>query len=251
MENQLRHNEGKARLSYFFANRRALHRLASYYETDRMEYAIEEFRGRYDFLLSGILGNLAVYLASGPRGTIRPLAYAFLDTLLLLEYDREGSLDHLAVDREVVGLLCTARSALDDYCAVCIQGETKYPRGNYRLGAPITDYCDCALRHLKSYGAGGRIDLESGQPHLAHLLWNLWQALDQPTERDNRLAAVQHDTVAPSPRDGTPVVLTSDDPDFETKIHDLLERMSDAVRAHNGAPPADVTEDAPPSSDIN
>lgn len=67
-------------------------------------------------------------------------------------------------------------------------GATKYKRGNYLLGAPMSQYLNCAARHLHAYWVLGElVDKESGCSHLAHAFWNVERASMQEDFRDDRL----------------------------------------------------------------
>ena len=249
MENQLRDNDSKPKLSYFFANRSALLVCAKYFDGEIVKFIMDETQGRTDFLLAGTIANISVYLGAGPKSLSKGLVSAIIDTVLLLELDAIGSLTHVVTDRELLGFLCSAASAIDEYCAVCVWGEaTKYSRGNYRLGAPVTQYCDSALRHVRAYGRGEKLDPESGRPHLGHVLWNLWQALDQPFERDDRLERVQSapDTLREREPDVQVMTLHPDDPEFRTKMLDLIHQIT-GIPVDETAPPV---VGPPPSSTV-
>lgn len=185
VDQQLRYNTGKPKLSYFYANARALGRLQEYYaQDDDFGEACNVFEA-YD----SIFEDVALFLAEGPETGFRYLVRAFQALAAALEFDLGGPI--VRFPEEPLEMLLEIPRAVDAYCEVCVQGETKYPRGNYRMGAPITDYLDSMLRHLRARLRGEHFDSESGKPTAAHALWNLWQALDQPGFRDDRLPAVQ------------------------------------------------------------
>lgn len=78
------------------------------------------------------------------------------------------------------------------YSNVCAFGESKYARGNFRKGAPVSQYIDSAARHLKAMQEGQDTDPESGHRHIAHVLWNVVQVFeimntDAKSTRDDRL----------------------------------------------------------------
>lgn len=63
--------------------------------------------------------------------------------------------------------------ALACFAKVCEKGAEKYDRGNYlKGGKPASEYADCLLRHLSDWQNGQDIDLESGNNHLGHVVWN-------------------------------------------------------------------------------
>lgn len=163
---QDRHNAGKPKLSYLFANERALAEM---------------------LLLEGEPVNLgrpvyvSAYLNGGSRALLAKAAWWGVAGLqFALTGNSVGANDFLE--------LCSlCPEALAEICAVADFGEGKYARGNYRKGAPVTEYCDSGLRHELATQA---LDSESGKHHLAHAFWNYWQALNQPEDRDDRLPRV-------------------------------------------------------------
>jgi hypothetical protein len=173
----MRDNSAKPSLSYVFCNALALERLE--------EYAPEHVWGTESVLEP--LRSIAGYLA---RET-DDLGVAAFEIVELLQQDLAPATCPLGVSG-FVGLLLH-EEAWDAYCAVCVRGAEKYARGNYRKGAPVTQYLDSACRHLMKRLTGERIDSETGCQHLAHALWNVFQALDQPAWRDDRLEAVARD----------------------------------------------------------
>lgn len=184
MEQQLRYNANKPKLSYFYANATALDRLCEYYSQE------EEF-GKADNVFEAydsIFEDVAFFLSEGPDTGFRHLVRAFQALASTLEVDLGGF--PFRMPEKPMELLLHIPRAVDAYCGVCVFGESKYERGNYRKGAPITDYLDAMLRHLRARLRGEHFDYESGRPSGAHALWNLWQALDQPGFRDDRLPAV-------------------------------------------------------------
>lgn len=185
MEQQLRFNTGKPKLSYFYANARALDRLQEFYAQDDDFGEADNVFEAYD----SIFEDVAMFLAEGPDTGFRYLVRAFQALAAALEFDLGGPI--VSFPEEPLELLLEIPRAVDAYCAVCVYGESKYERGNYRKGAPITEYLDSMLRHLRARLQGEHFDAESGKSTAAHALWNLWQALDQPGFRDDRLPAVQ------------------------------------------------------------
>ena len=73
------------------------------------------------------------------------------------------------------------------YCLACMKGAEKYERGNFRLGAPVSQFVDSAARHIL---APEEIDPESNLPHIAHFVWNVVQIYENMfynPSRDDRL----------------------------------------------------------------
>lgn len=68
--------------------------------------------------------------------------------------------------------LLTFGDALREFAKVCAYGAAKYERANYTKGAPLSQSMDCLLRHLLKWNEGEDRDPESGQLHLAHVVWN-------------------------------------------------------------------------------
>jgi hypothetical protein len=54
-----------------------------------------------------------------------------------------------------------------------VEGGGKYPRHNWRKGAPLSVPLDSALRHIFKRLGGEKYDDETGLPHLWHALTNL------------------------------------------------------------------------------
>ena len=75
-------------------------------------------------------------------------------------------------------------NAINEIAKVCMYGSSKYSKFNYLKGAPISEYIDCALRHLRSYyGEGCDFDGDAATHgwevrHLAQAAWNIIQALE-------------------------------------------------------------------------
>lgn len=76
--------------------------------------------------------------------------------------------------------LLTAPEAVAGVCRVFEHGATKYARGNWKKGLPVSALLDSMLRHTLKYVAGQDIDEDcpiTGQkgsylPHVDHILWN-------------------------------------------------------------------------------
>lgn len=183
MTDQLRYNTGKPKLTYIFSAHVAFDKVSEYATTD-LTSEVEPF--------SEVLRDLADFLG-------RADDLSLVDALF-------GCVRHL--DRQLGGLSTEPKEwmnatfffvshvkAFEEFCKVCEYGERKYNRGNYRKGAPISQYLDCALRHGVAFVNGTALDKESGCHHLAHMFWNLWMALDMPEHRDDRLPAVARPVV--------------------------------------------------------
>lgn len=73
-------------------------------------------------------------------------------------------------------------NAVSAFCAVCSVNSSrhggKYPNGNYRLGAPQSQYFDCGLRHYIKHAMGHRIDPTDGLPHAWKAMWNFMMAVE-------------------------------------------------------------------------
>lgn len=86
--------------------------------------------------------------------------------------------------------ILTFPEALKGFAQVCQYGGQKYDRGNYLKGAPLSQYMDCALRHLVAWNNGEEKDPESECDHLAHFVWNalcLYEMAKTQPERDDRI----------------------------------------------------------------
>lgn len=157
MADQLRHNQGKVRWSYWFS------------QTDKPEQILA---GANDPEIKEIGLYCCLYL-NGQDGAL----LAALSTLATK--------------------LGGASAVAQGFCEVCVYGEGKYKRGNYRLGTSVCHYMDSALRHLLSMRDDfGALDTESGQAHWKHLAWNLCMIREQPlATRDDRLPRNQGETL--------------------------------------------------------
>lgn len=181
---QIRHNEDKPQLSYFFANERSYARFQENYGKGEW---LAETSAHEAYIVA--LESINDFLASGSGGSWADLVDALSTVMAIVEHDQAPDPD-VAYAGGPWEFVASVPYALAEYCRVCVYGEAKYSRGNYRLGAPVTEYLDSALRHLRSILNGEMYDRESSLLHAGFLMWNLWQALDQPGRRDNRLPAV-------------------------------------------------------------
>lgn len=165
-DQQLRYNKDKPKLSYLLANENCMCCFMAGVEPDNRHRLL---------LVSG-------YLNGGGQDL---LANAAWGCLLELQGKLTGYFSTDCAD--ILDLFAKCPEAVAEVCAVYEFGESKYDRGNYRKGAPVTQYIDSALRHEFAQEA---LDKESGKHTLAHAFWNYWQALNQPEERDDRLPRV-------------------------------------------------------------
>lgn len=161
MADQTRSNAGKAKLTYYYMNVRALRKMSA---VEAMAVGID-----------GVIDSIARWLA---RESESALAESAVQLLHFMGLELENM-----------------DEALLAYSAVCVYGEGKYARFNYRKGAPICCYLDSALRHLRAYQGGEILDSESGCLHVAHAFWNIFQALEQPSHRDDRAVAMLEEIV--------------------------------------------------------
>lgn len=182
-EQQQRFNAGKPKHSYFFASNTALEVLDDALgPVNRVDPAYEDY--------SDALHAISAYL----DGDDYALQDAATGLMIGLQVDAADKLVYTAnCGMCAAEFLAHVPAALEAYSAVCEYGEGKYARGNFRKGAPITQYLDSALRHLLSRLRGERFDPESGKPHAGHALWNVIQAMEQPSFRDDRLSPVKQE----------------------------------------------------------
>lgn len=173
---QQRHNAGKPKLSYVFSNAKAMWMLQNY----GIDYGNQpEGAAHILVLMNGFLSR---------ENSAGALLSCLTEIVKLLQAEMGGPVIQPCVSH--VEYVFSHVEAWDEYCRVCEVGAAKYSRGNYRLGESWTHYADCALRHTRKFMCGIQLDEESGCHHLAHALWNLWQLMDQPEWRDDRLPAV-------------------------------------------------------------
>jgi hypothetical protein len=187
MANQQRNNEGKPQLSYVFSNFRAIRKVfcvdAMSFE-DIFLFPVEPF---------DILYNISSFLS---RNANEDLFRALTANVQYLHVALGGDLvPQPDQDTSLATYLFTHDKAWAEYARVCEIGAKKYARGNYRLGETYNHYLDSGCRHVVKLLKGIEIDEESGCHHAAHSLWNIWQVLDQPNWRDDRLPAVNKDDI--------------------------------------------------------
>ena len=172
---QQRHNTGKPKLSYVFSNVKSMYLLKHYAPSSGGPASADS-----------IICHMNGFLSR--ENSHNALVTAFVETVELLQAEMGG--EPVEPQTSIVAYVFNHAEAWDEYCRVCEVGAAKYAVGNYRLGESFTHYADCALRHLRKFMRGIQLDEESGCHHLAHALWNLWQLMDQPDWRDDRLPAV-------------------------------------------------------------
>lgn len=71
-----------------------------------------------------------------------------------------------------LSFILEADQALIGVAKVLEFGAAKYSRGNWLKGRPYNDTVDSLTRHLVAFVAGEDCDLESGLPHVDHILCN-------------------------------------------------------------------------------
>ena len=161
MTDQLRHNAGKLKLSYWLGTQAYLVQPSD----DGM------------YIDRGAAQCLEFDLASFVRGETR-------------SGDLVAALKGMLGD-DMVG---------EYFTRSCMFGEQKYCRGGFMLGAPISQYCDSAARHLKALRTSGAEYTETytkdGVEHTAVLnhwegvCWNIvmiFEVMTSAPQRDDRL----------------------------------------------------------------
>ncbi|MCK9382920.1 MAG: DUF5664 domain-containing protein [Sulfuritalea sp.] len=63
--------------------------------------------------------------------------------------------------------------AFEETARVMAYGAKKYSRDNWRKGGPVSQYIDCAYRHLNRIAEGEDVDAESGCSHAGHVMANM------------------------------------------------------------------------------
>lgn len=69
--------------------------------------------------------------------------------------------------------------ALVEIAKVAKYGQSKYGKNNWRNEASLSQYLNCALRHILKRLYGEYRDSESGCLHLAHAGWNILAAIEK------------------------------------------------------------------------
>lgn len=178
MPDQLRYNGGKVRLSYVYANHRALNDI--------------DFDGEPTY--KAAIAMVIAYTAGGPR---KLLARAVGSWIAAMDGDLTG--DPWAHEVGVVsGTLLSFPEVMRALADVYAYGASKYQDGNFRKGAPVRQYLDSFFRHAQEMDINGTLvpDDDAAEIgfyvlHSGQALWNLITSLDQPDMRDDRLPAVQ------------------------------------------------------------
>lgn len=180
MTDQLRFNAGKIPMHYILSSSRAISIMEEVYYVPYV----------------GVLPDLDEVVkwaeaALDRRLSLEDVGYALTD--LLHETNAHVGEPAAVSDAGRYAFISNHVAAWRGYGTICEFGAKKYARGNYRKGAPITNYLDSFARHI-IFGPmrGEEFDPESGLPHRQHAQWNLFQALDQPEWRDDRLPAIQY-----------------------------------------------------------
>jgi len=93
----------------------------------------------------------------------------------------------------------TFGEALRAMAQVCAHGAGKYSRGNYLKGAPLSQSMDCLLRHLLAWSEGEDTDPESGQGHLAHVVWNALRLCQESIVRPDLDDRIHYTNARPAP----------------------------------------------------
>lgn len=161
---QMRHNQGKLPYSYWYQTRLSLYEQQTY-------------------ILPASKGVVPV-----PEIVAHRLITKITSWLI-------GQIDHRTATAE----WRTAEYYLDlpfatGYVEVCVFGEGKYLRGNFRKGQYVCHYADSLLRHLRKIVFENElVDTESGKSHFCHAFWNwvqIFEIMEQPEVRalrDDRL----------------------------------------------------------------
>lgn len=180
MTNQMRENSGKPRVSYIFTNYNSFMKLHTY----EIDESIKIFPLRMD----EILLELSRYLSRADISQDSVMR-ALVATMQRLQLHLGGLLPANDSEMSAVEYVLTMDKAWNEFCLVCERGAQKYAEGNYRLGESVRHYADSAGRHLLAFMRGDTIN-DDGCCSLAGAVWNLWQLLDQPEWRDDRLQAL-------------------------------------------------------------
>lgn len=78
-----------------------------------------------------------------------------------------------------LGYLLEFPTAVEAFARVKMLGAAKYERGNWKKGGkPDNEYIDACLRHLMAFVSGETFASDSGCPHLAHAIWNLFALME-------------------------------------------------------------------------
>lgn len=94
-----------------------------------------------------------------------------------------------------------AMRGLGYVAAVGDYGAKKYGQHNWRKGMPWMKLLGSCSRHLTEFILGTDIDMESGLPHLAHLVYNalmLLEYMEDHRDKDDRFKNISSLTVSES-----------------------------------------------------
>lgn len=73
-------------------------------------------------------------------------------------------------------------NALIAFAVVCMKNSEKYggkyPDGNYRKGAPLSEYLNSGMRHFALLMSGEDIDPTDQVPHVFKIHWNASRAVE-------------------------------------------------------------------------
>lgn len=188
--NQMRENSGKPRVSYIFTNYNSFVKLHT--------YEIEEDIKLFPLTTDEIFLELSRYLSRADisqDSVIRVL----IASLQHLQLHLGGDLPANDPEMSAVQYVLACDKAWDEFCLVCERGAQKYAEGNYRLGESVRHYADSAGRHLLAFARGETLN-DDGCCTLAGAVWNLWQLLDQPEWRDDRLQALNDENLSNKPK---------------------------------------------------
>ena len=173
-----RNNAGKPQLSYLLDMPHALSDLA-YFE---YPYMVDPVRAMCMFA----------------AGKDSALLQALMHCLSLLEYGLARPSRTLRMSPGA--LIATYPKAFAALARVFEFGAKKYARGDWKKGRPVLDTLDSAMRHyLLGYMQGEKNDPESGQPHLAHVIWNLMAIMEYLVicpEMDDRILTTKEENEA-------------------------------------------------------
>ncbi len=100
----------------------------------------------------------------------------------------------LRYDGGKVRLDLVAIYPLMELAKVYTMGAVKYAPENWRKGMAWSRMYGSAMRHILAFQQGEEVDEESGLPHLAHAIWNLFSLLDYTVshpELDDRWSTIK------------------------------------------------------------
>lgn len=95
-------------------------------------------------------------------------------------------------DKPKISMVLEAPDAITGCARVLMHGEQKYARNNWKKGLPLTEIVDSLERHTLAFLNGEETDVESGLPHVDHILCNalflsqLWHTRGDCDDRETR-----------------------------------------------------------------